>query len=193
APTVAEAPAAAPDSSGFAADHSGLDLTFGDQRVPYRVMGVFALPGESVPIEISNVDSSYRLEADSGTVESIDAGHWRWSAPASTGAVSMRVIGPAGEEAVTLNAVVMAPYTEMKHGMLHGYRIGDYPAPRPGHGDVYARPRGFIPITEATAGLLVSPHFQLIQFACKSGSGLPKFAVVQPRLLLRLEGLLQAA
>jgi hypothetical protein len=85
----------------------------------------------------------------------------------------------------------MVPYAEMKHGLLRGYRIGGYPAPRPDQAE--ERPRGFVTITDETAALELSPHFRLGQFACRSGEGLPKYAVIQPRLLLRLEGLLELA
>ena len=180
-------------ATGFAADRSDLDLHFGAQPVPYRVMGVFALPAEDVSVEIGAGVPGYRLEASNGTVRDLGGNRWSWVAPASSGTAVLRVRRPDGTEAVTLNAFVMVPYAEMKRGSLNGYEIGEYPAPRAGRSDLYMRPRGFVAITAETQKIQLSPHFQLGQFACKSGAGLPKYAVVQPRLLLRLEGLLETA
>jgi hypothetical protein len=180
-------------ATGFVPDRSGFQVRFGDQRVPYRLMGVFALPAEDVPIEVSAVDSGYRLDASAGTLTALAANRWRWRAPERTGVAVLRVHRPDDGEVVTLHVFVMAPYAEMKNGRLHGYRIGAYPAPRERHAEIDLRPRGFVEITPETADLPVSPHFRLGQFACKSGAGLPKYAVVQPRLLLRLEDLLETA
>jgi hypothetical protein len=181
--------AAAPGT--FDAGRSAFEVRFGDQRVPYRVMGVFALPAEVVPIDLDPDGAGSRIEAAAGTVTRIDDRHATWTAPTAAGVTPIRIVTPDGHEAVTLHAFVLVPYAEMKHGMLRGYRVGGYPAPRPDQAE--ERPRGFIAITDETAPIQVSPHFRLEQFACKSGSGLPKYAVVQPRLLLRLEGLLDAA
>lgn len=187
-----EGPATPADSGGFATGRSGLDLRFGDQAVPYDVMGVFSLPGETVPVVLQDPDASWDVTAEGGTLVAAAPGQWTWTAPSEPGVTVIRVARD-GAPVVTLHAFVMVPYEEMRAGMLRGYRIGAYPAPRRGHEARDARPAGFVAITEATRDLAVSPHFRLGQFACKAGEDLPKFAVVQPRLLLRLEGLLEEA
>jgi hypothetical protein len=180
------------EPEGFVSGRSGLDLRFGDQLVPYQRMGVFCLPGETVPVTLQHPDPALQIAAESGSLAAVAPGRWTWTAPSEPGHSVVRVLRD-GAPVVTLNAFVMVPYGEMTAGTLRGYRIGAYPRPRPGHEDRDARPRGFVAINGETADLAVSPHFRLAQFACKAGEGLPKFAVVQPRLLLRLEGLLEEA
>src|SRR5262245_32791745 len=53
----------APASARFVSGRSGVGLRFGGHRVPYRVMGVFALPGEAVPIDLEASGPGWRLEA----------------------------------------------------------------------------------------------------------------------------------
>jgi len=93
----------------------------------------------------------------------------------------------------TLNVFVMVPYGEMRRGRLRGYAIGHYPESWERGGDAYTRPGGFVEVTEANDTTWVAPHFRLGQFACKAGSGYPKYLVLQPTLLTKLELLLQAA
>lgn len=182
----------AAEPGGFAPGRSGVDLRFGDQSIPYEVMGVFTLPGETVPVSLQDSAAAFDVVAEGGTLAAVAPGQWTWTAPVEPGHTVIRVLRD-GAPAVTLNAFVLVPYGEMRAGMLRGYRIGAYPAPRRGLEARDARPPGFVAITDATEDLAVSPHFRLGQFACKAGEGLPKLAVVQPRLLLRLEGLLEEA
>jgi hypothetical protein len=190
---AADSDPAPEEPAGFASGRLDLDLSFGDQPVPYDVMGVFCLPGETVPVVLATPDSGVALAALAGEVATLAPGRWIWTAPADPGLSVLHLTGPDGRARATLNAFVMVPYAEMRSGLLRGYRIGSYPAPRHGRELTDGRPRGFVAITEDTRSALVSPHFELGQFACKSGPDLPKYAVVQPRLVLRLEGLLEAA
>ncbi|MEH6584176.1 MAG: D-Ala-D-Ala carboxypeptidase family metallohydrolase [Halioglobus sp.] len=84
------------------------------------------------------------------------------------------------------------PASRIVDGYLNGYRIGPEP---PGHDKyplLYPVPHEFIEVTAETQGLPVSPHFTLGQFLCKQESGFPKYIVLQPSLLILLEGLLGA-
>lgn len=173
----------------FTTDRSPFTLTFGDQLVPYRTMGVFALPGESTAIEIA-APGPFTLAASAGRVETTGDGRWSWVAPNEPGLAVIEVVRADGF-AMTLHAFVMVPYAEMKSGRIRGYSVGSYPAPRAQHAERDARPRGFVEVDARTANFQVSPHFRLGQFVCKAGEGFPKYVVVQPALLLRLENLLE--
>lgn len=190
-PPVTAAVAPAPPA-GFDPARAPFAIRFGDRPVPYGVTGVFALPGEVVALEAPAADSGLRAEADGGELVAIGPGRWTWRAPAAPGATALRVVRGDSGESVTLNAFVLVPYEEMKAGKVRGYAVGAYPAPRARHAERDRRPHGFVEVTAATADLQVSPHFRLGQFLCKSGSAYPKYVVLQPALIDRLEGLLAA-
>jgi len=81
----------------------------------------------------------------------------------------------------------------VKNGMLNGYRIGAYPA-KPLKGDPrYVPPAGFIEVTKDNQDTKVSPHFVLEQFLCKEDTSrqFPKYIVLQERLPLKLEAILE--
>lgn len=186
-PTVtADVPTA--DPGPFSPGLSPIAVRFGEESVPYRVMAVFALPGEEIPVTLEG-DSANRIEAEAGDLTPDGPGRWLWRAPAVPGNTTLHVRAESGEELATLNAFVMVPYDAMRNGRVDGYVIGTYPMPRAAHA-WEARPRGFVEVTAANAGIEVSPHFTLGQFVCKSGADLPKYLVLQAPLLLRLESLL---
>lgn len=89
-----------------------------------------------------------------------------------------------------LEAFVLVPAGKVHNGILNGYRIGRYPRhPRDGL-KIYRAPSGFVEVTPQLATVHVSPHFTLGEFLCKEPGGYPKYLVLRPRLLLKLEELL---
>jgi hypothetical protein len=87
---------------------------------------------------------------------------------------------------------VMVPASAVKNGSLNGYHIGTYPPPLHGN-PVYRPPSGFVEVTRENQDTPLSPHFQLKQFICKEDTTktFPKYVVVQERLLLKLEAVLE--
>jgi hypothetical protein len=91
-----------------------------------------------------------------------------------------------------LNAFVMVPFERVRRGALNGYPIGSYPR-RPSRLESFYRPpAGFIEVTRDNEDTALSPHFRLRQFVCKQESRYPKYVVLRPELLAKLEGLLEA-
>jgi Peptidase M15 len=187
---------------------------FGNEAVDYDVLAAFALPGETVPIgagpEAAAVTASlgetspggsrapaatpaiYSLRAVAGRVTEGSVNRWNWVAPDRPGLYPIQVARAAGDT-VTINVFVMAPYSELRHGAIHGYRIGNYPNPRRGYEAEYQRPRGFVEVTPAVFGAHVSPHFTLGQFVCKEAAGgSTRYLVLRPALIEKLEWLLAA-
>lgn len=92
----------------------------------------------------------------------------------------------SGERELILTLVNTVPYSEIKQGSLRGYRIGTYEA-RPLKGlATYARPTGFIHLTDANSELWVSDHYRLRDFQCKL-DGANKYLVLRPEALIKLE------
>jgi hypothetical protein len=168
------------------------DLSWGTTTVPLRVMAVFALPGEDVPIYVRSQVRGFQVVADGGELSSRGENAWSWRAPFGPGLVPIRVTSPAGDQ-ILLNVFVLVPYERMMRGNLEGQHIGDYPATKLGGQPQYARPRGFIMVTQGLESAQVAPHFRLGQFLCKDQKRYPKFLVLQPALLVKLERLLDTA
>jgi hypothetical protein len=107
------------------------------------------------------------------------------TAPEAPGTWTLAVGWDGGGRVLdTLTVLVRVPATAKRNGVLHGYRIGGYPA---GSGR-YAPPAGFIEVTRENRDLFVSENFQLRQFLTKDQFDVwPKFVLVDPLLLDKLE------
>lgn len=155
----------------------------------YDVMPLLAMPGERVVLEAWSSDPTVTLQATAGAgrVGQNRAGQWIWEAPTKPGLYEVRLDAPARQAGRRLAAFVMQPYAGER--TLNGYRIGRY-AEQPLRGDpAYTRPSGLIEVTPENRDAMISPHFRLGQFLCKQESGYPKYVLIQPRLLMKLERL----
>jgi len=166
-------------------------FAFDGDRLGHRVGSGFVLPGDSIRIEVSEggVTAPYSLVADQGTVVPLGDRSWTWIAPATTGLTHIVAVDSLGLDTMRINAFVMVPYSELKKGMLRGYRIGEYPAVRELGGVRYERPRGFIELTADNQFTFLSPHFQLGQFECQRPGRSPRYVVLTPRLMAKLEAI----
>jgi hypothetical protein len=110
---------------------------------------------------------------------------------ARAGPLSHRGGCPRRPRLVTLQAFVVVPYVRLQGEFLNGYRIGRYPEkPLRGlAGD--GPPVGFIEVTPDNEDVRVSPHFRLKQFLCKQPAGSRKYVVLNERLLVALEYVLE--
>jgi uncharacterized protein YcbK (DUF882 family) len=88
-----------------------------------------------------------------------------------------------------LRWIVMTPFSAKVSGRIGSYRMGTWPFEhREPRDETYANPRGFIQVTPENARLKVSEHFALGQFLTKNQADVwPKYLVLQPRLLDKLE------
>jgi len=185
--------------SGLAAPAPGFDdgraafaVRVNDAEVPYHDLGVFALPGESLRLEVPVDDDPGRFAlAGEGTWDTASASRWVGHAPDAPGVYPLTVIDHATGDAVTLNLFVMVPASELSNGRMEGYRIGRYPAPLGGR-DAYTPPPGFVRVTPDLVHVRVAPHFTLGQFLAKQAGDFPKFVALRTTLLLKLERLLEA-
>jgi hypothetical protein len=164
---------------------------------PYKVASAFTLPGESVSLRARVAAGGVRktvLVAPEGTPVEHEGG-WQWRAPSVPGAYAVTLVDDLSRASVLVNVFVMRPHGEVRSGALNGYRIGSYPPAakgKPRRGSLpEAPPRGFVEVTEANQGTFVSPHFRLGQFLCKQAGAHPKYVVLDPRLPLKLERVLE--
>lgn len=160
--------------------------------IPYREFALFHLPGEEVRIRAPGaVAGEYRLLLEGVPLPEEAPGDWRWRAPASAGLNRAELTRGDGET-VRLNLFVQKRLSEVKDGYLNGYRIGQYPKASANASTIHQPPRGFIEVTRELFDVPISPHFTLGQFLCKQQPGQwPKYLVLQPTLVIKLELLLE--
>ena len=188
---------------------AGFALKLNSDVSALDTISVFVMPGGTVDIEalFTQANAKYQLMVSGGsaeyTLENKETNleqKWRWKAPKQSGEYQLvvREIANAESGGLTvndhlINAFVLVPATEVKDGLLEGYRIGSYPSKPLNNLAAYEAPKGFIRVTKENRETLVSPHFTLGQFLCKQASSYPKFVVLRTKLLLKLEKIIEAA
>lgn len=182
-----------PQARGFSSGRARFSLKFNGDVTPYRVTAIFALPGESVPIE--PIDSGYhgRYSLRPGAIDEVEVfgSSWVLTAPAEPGLYPVRVVSHALRDSIELNLFVMVPFDEMDGEYVGGYHIGTYPESVVLDDVSYERPRGFIEVRKEYEDVKVTPHFRLGQFLCKQARDCTPYVILSERLLLKLEFILE--
>jgi hypothetical protein len=169
---------------------AGFALRTGSVISSYEIQTVSVNPGNTIALGIASVTdrAQFDLNVDAGAASRSGKNSWDWRAPQEAGLYRLRVIRTDVPDTITVNAFVTVPRRRLKGEYLNGYRIGRYPRPpRP----IYRHPEGFIEVTPQNIDVWVSPHFQLRQFVCKQRSGYPKYLVLDPTILNKLELILE--
>jgi len=178
----------------FDAKTASFALAFHGETSAYRDVALVSMPGAAVIIDaVGGPPGDFAATTDTGTLVQQGVRQWKWTAPQRPGAYRLTVDGPAKKDTIAVRAFVMVPRSRVKHGMLNGYRIGEYPATPLNGNPLYAPPAGFVEVTRDNEDTPVSPHFQLKQFICKEDttSKYPKYVVLNERLPLKLEMVLE--
>jgi hypothetical protein len=152
-----------------------------------ELMSFFVLPAQKLAITVEKQKSPMTFTVTGHKTTSAKVGSFEYIAPTKTGHYDL-IIKPSTEDpGSTVRIFVMRPATEVKKGVLNGYRIGEYPKERYKGQAIYDPPTGFIEVTDKNFSLPVSPHYKLGQFLSKQGGKYPKYLVLQTRLLRKLE------
>ena len=116
---------------------------------------------------------------------------WYWKAPDQTGLYPLAIVEHTTGDKISVPVFVMVSFDRIKDEYLNGYHIGSYPTiPLKGL-PIYKPPAGFIEVTRENEDTLIAPHFTLKQFLCKQESSYPKYVVLQEKLLIKLESILE--
>lgn len=184
-PRWTSADEARPSRAGFA-------LRVGTVVVPLRVLAIPVEPGATVPIaREGSGGGELRLTAGGGRLRERSGGVWEWRAPDRPGFHAVRVVSSQPVDTIHLTFLVTHPMTEVRNGALNGYAIGNYRARPASMTAAYEPPRGLVEVRPDDYDLLVAPNFRLGQFICKQ-PGDPRYLLVSPRLLVKLEAILEA-
>lgn len=200
-PGVASVQESGRDVESFRSGRASFTVRVGGVRVPYGAFFTTALPGQALRVRIVDREGAgvredsaadFRATAGGGKISRTGRREWRWTAPPQSGGPHRVVIRrSAPPDSVVLNAFVLVPADSLRDGRLHGYRLGRYPRPAYRGLDQYRPPRGFIRLTRQNASTRVSPHFRLDQFPCKQPRRWPKYLLVGPKMVLKLELMLE--
>jgi uncharacterized protein YcbK (DUF882 family) len=186
--------AAARAADAFDTKTASFAITFHDETSAYRDSALVSMPGAAVVFNaVGGPAGDYDATTTAGTLVQQGLHQWRWTAPDRPGTYLIRFDGPGKKDAIAVHAFVMVPASDVKNGMLNGYRIGEYPATALKGNPIYLPPPGFIEVTKDNQDTKVSPHFTLRQFLCKEDTtrNYPKYVLFKERLPLKLEAVLE--
>lgn len=161
-------------------------LWLNDYPVRHTITFRALLPGEILTVKVQD---GVTATLD-GKPVALENNAYRWLTPAKSQVQLLRLQDPASGKQMEVRLFGLVPATDIVDGKLNGYRIGTYPKPHKGLAS-YQAPKGYIALTPETEKLMVSPHFRLGEFKCKQSGGYPKYLVLRPRLLEKLELLLE--
>ncbi len=167
-----------PSLAPFPVEANGRPLLFNQNFVTL-------MPGESLTINSSAKKLKATLDDKPLTIKE---GRLKWQAPEKSGSHFLELRG-ANNTLLSLRIFVLVPASQIDNDRINGYRIGGYPPPLNGL-QQYRAPRGYIELTEDNANTKLSPHFTLGQFQCKQAGDFPKYLVVRPLMVDKLELLL---
>jgi hypothetical protein len=178
---------------GFSPEKAGFTIKFKDEIMQYKVIGVYVLPEEVLALEALDTagGSHYVIHYSAGKLIDAAINKWHWQAPGESGLYPVKIADPESQDSITLNVFVMIPYDELERESLNGYKIGSYPSIPFRQLPNYNPPKGFIEVTPGNEEAFIAPHFKLKHFVCKQEHDYPKYVVLQERLLLMLELVLE--
>ncbi|MBD3654375.1 D-Ala-D-Ala carboxypeptidase family metallohydrolase [Kangiella sp.] len=166
------------------------DLSVNKRSIPYEVFFHTVMPEQSLQLKSSREQLSSRVQVnEQWQTLNWNKGDLKWKAPKAPGLYTLETTDVETGHQISVSVFVLRPATEMKNGVLNGYKIGNYPKPLKGL-PTYAAPKGFIEVTKENMDTKITPHFTLGQFLCKQPGGFPKYMVLRQNLLENLENLL---
>jgi hypothetical protein len=164
--------------STYASLAASASVTVNGLNHAHPVASAYVMPGE--PVEIATTQDAH-INIDGHPVDPTNL-----VAPEEPGLKRIEITTNAGDQFL-VNLFVMTPAAKLDGGLLNGYRIGNYPTTPLRDNPAYLPPAGFIEVTGKNAGVQVSPNFTLGEFTSKQGSAFPKYVVLRPELIKKLE------
>ncbi len=159
-----------------------------DEPVSLNRFFKIVMPGKSFTliVETENIESVV-VKCSGAQIVAKELGKWKFIAPDESINCEVIINDTTSDQEIILTVFVLVPLSEQKGEYLNGYRIGNYPDENYKGKKNYKKPEGLIEVTEENKGTYITPHFQLKQFLCKQASGWPKYLLINPKLLLKLE------
>jgi hypothetical protein len=177
----------------FSSEKACFTIIFKEILSSYRITGIYVLPRETLTIEVVHgpEKGTYEVLTKNGEITSSALKKWCWKAPDQTGLYPLKIVEHTTGDIINVSVFVMVPFDRIRDGYLNGYHIGSYPTMPLKSLPMYTPPSGFIEVTRENEDTLIAPHFTLKQFLCKQESSYPKYVVLQEKLLIKLESILE--
>lgn len=173
----------------FMESDAGFSVSVGRLDVSLRVLAFVIEPGREIEIGPESTGARLLISGDQRRLRGNGPNRWIWRAPSEPGVHVVTVATAATGDSIQLTFLVGRSRTDERDGVLNGYRIGNYRARPASMTAAYEPPRAFIEARPADYDIRVSPNFTLGQFLCKD-PGDPRYLLVTPRLLIKLEAVL---
>lgn len=156
--------------------------------VPYPIFSIFVMPGSN--IDVGFIDAAGGAEVSLGG-RAYEFGRGDLSASAEPGLEVLEIRNVESGEVARINVFTLTPGSRMdRNGRLNGYRIDAYPEEPLNGRDIYLPPSGFVEVTRENLNTRLSPNFELGEFVAKQAADYPKYLILRPELLLKLENIL---
>lgn len=177
-------------SAAFAWDSTRLSVPVrvNGLTVPYPIFSIFVMPGSR--IDVGFVDATGGAEISLGG-RPYEFGRGDLMASSEPGLEVLELRNVESNEVARINVFTLTPASRVdRNGRLNGYRIDAYPdEPLQGRA-IYLPPQGFVEVTNENLDTRLSPNFDLREFVSKQAGGYPKYLILRPELLLKLENIL---
>lgn len=155
-------------------------------EIPYFEFSLFKLPGTKLQIK-----SQHPLKLTGSTEATENAKELK--VPITPGWYHYKLENKVTGEILTLHLFSLIPRSAVNEkGYLNHFNIGHYPNSRLKNQAIYDPPLGFIQVEKKDMSIHVSPNFTIGQFLSKQGDGFPKYLVLRPELIIKLERILRA-
>ncbi|KEZ78782.1 D-Ala-D-Ala carboxypeptidase family metallohydrolase [Salinisphaera hydrothermalis] len=178
-----------------AATASGFKLTVDQHTIDGEVGSVIAPPGDTLQVAATATPSQAPLALHAGpglNARPMGARHWRVDVEHTPGVHALVARDHATGARQPVNVFVPQSFDPSQR-QIDGYRIGQYEL-TPRHGNpIYDPPTALLRIDRDDVDARLSPDFTIGQFLChQQPQQWPKFALVRPALVAKLETILDA-
>lgn len=155
-------------------------------EIVHPEFALFKLPGTK--INITSASPIQLLGADN-KIQDIDS----LIVPSENDWFHYQLVNASTGETLKLHIFSLVPSSAINDkGYLDHFKIGHYPSSALNNRAIYLPPTGYIRVDREDFGIHLSPNFTVGQFLSKQADSFPKYLVLRPELIIKLERILKA-
>ncbi len=150
----------------------------------FPMLSIAVMPGDSIRLLTEQAETEILLSIGDSVLQSNGHSMLAWVAPVKPGIYEHAI--RTNSSANIIKVVVMKNMDEIKKSSSH-FIMGNYPSKTFRNLPEYANPEGMIEVTEENQETFLSTHFRLKDFLTRQQGGFPKYVIVSPKLIYKLE------